>query len=206
MKLVVGLGNPGRRYAATRHNVGFRVVERFAREQGIRLGAERFDGRFGSGPVRGPGGATLEVAVLEPLTYMNRSGAPVRAALDELSVEDPAADLLVVLDDVDLPLGRLRLRPSGSGGGHRGLDDVIASLGHGDFPRLRFGIARPSEALDTADYVLAPFSADEEETVEPRIADAAEAVLSVLRDGIAPTMNRYNAAPPAPVEATDADG
>ena len=206
MKLVVGLGNPGRRYAATRHNVGFRVVECFARERGIRLGTARFDGRFGSGPLPGPGGTTLEVGVLEPLASMNRSGAAVRAALGELPVEDPAADLLVVLDDVDLPLGRLRLRSSGGGGGHRGLDDVIASLGHGDFPRLRFGIARPSEALDTADYVLAPFSADEEETVEPRIADAAEAVLSVLRDGIAPTMNRYNAAPPAPVEATDADG
>ena len=206
MKLVVGLGNPGRRYAATRHNVGFRIVECFARERGIRIGAERFDGRFGSGSVRGPGGTTVEVGVFEPLTYMNRSGAAVCAAVEELPVEDSAADLLVVLDDVDLPLGRLRLRPSGGGGGHRGLDDVIASLGHDDFARLRFGIARPPEALDTADYVLAPFSDEEEATVAARVGDAAEAVLSVLRDGIAAAMNRYNAVAPAAVEATDADG
>ena len=121
MKLVVGLGNPGPSYAGTRHNVGFRVVERFARSAGIELRELRFRGRFGRGRWR-----DSEVAVLEPQTTMNRSGDAVAAALAALPPLDPGNDVLVVFDDLDLPFGRLRLRPSGGAGGHRGLRRIVA--------------------------------------------------------------------------------
>lgn len=200
MKLVVGLGNPGRRYAATRHNVGFRVVERFAAVRGIALDAECFHGRFGRGRL-----GDLDVGVLEPLTYMNLSGDAVVAALAALPVGDPADDLLVVLDDVDLPPGRLRIRPGGGGGGHRGLTHVIERLGRSDFARLRFGVGRPPPPLDTADYVLEPFAPDEHRAVEARVAEAADAVALLLREGVRLAMNRYN---PDAVTARspDADG
>ena len=127
MKLVVGLGNPGPRYADTRHNVGVRVLERFAREHGLALDARRFGSRFGSGWLAG-GEPRLAVALLAPETFMNRSGEAVAEAVAELGLADVAGDLLVVLDDVDLPFGRLRLRAAGGAGGHRGLADVIVRL------------------------------------------------------------------------------
>jgi PTH1 family peptidyl-tRNA hydrolase len=198
MKLVVGLGNPGPRYAATRHNVGFRVVERWAARRGIALDDERFGGRFGCGRARAPGAAPLDVAVLEPLAYMNCSGACVRAALGDLDLD--AADLLVVLDDVDLPFGRLRLRPSGGAGGHRGLADVIEALGRSDLPRLRFGVGRPEGGGDTADWVLEPFSAQEEAHLGGRLEAAADAVDAALFEGVRAAMNHVNRAPASEVE------
>lgn len=199
MKLVVGLGNPGARYATTRHNVGFRVVERWASQRGLPLDDERFGGRFGSGTLATADGP-LDVAVLEPLDYMNRSGAPVAAALAELPVSDPSADLLIVLDDVDLPFGRLRLRPSGSAGGHRGLADVIEALGSSDLPRLRFGVGRPQGLVDTVEWVLAPFSSQEEAQLDEALAEAAAAVDAALCEGIGRAMNVVNRAPASEVE------
>jgi PTH1 family peptidyl-tRNA hydrolase len=193
VKLVVGLGNPGPRYASTRHNVGFRVVDRFAVSRGIALDRERFGGRFGRGRLSGG----LDVGLLQPLTWMNLSGDAVAEALRGLPVADPAEDLLVVLDDVDLPFGRLRLRPGGGGGGHRGLDHVIARLGRRDFPRLRFGIGRPETPIDTRDWVLTRFSPDEERALEPIVATAADAVEAALVDGLPSAMNRYNRDPDA---------
>ena len=204
MKLVVGLGNPGPRYAATRHNVGFRVVERFAQAGGIELSERRFGGRFGRGRVRAPDGARLDVGALLPEGFMNRSGEAVADALRRLPVEEIARDLLVVLDDVDLPFGRLRLRPGGSSGGHRGLEDLIARLGRQDFPRLRFGVGRPALAIDTADWVLQRFSPEEEAALGPRLATAAEAVLAALVQGCTEAMNRFNRAalePDCPVDS-----
>jgi PTH1 family peptidyl-tRNA hydrolase len=192
VKLVVGLGNPGRRYEATRHSVGFRIVERFAARWGIELGQRCYGGRFGRGAVRGAAGEPLEVALLEPQTFMNRSGAAVAEALRGLGVEDPAADLLVVLDDVDLPFGRLRVRPAGGAGGHRGLEDVIEALGRSDFPRLRFGVGRPPALLDTAEWVLEPFSEEEQARLGPRIEAASEALGAALLEGVAAAMNRFN--------------
>jgi PTH1 family peptidyl-tRNA hydrolase len=192
VKLAVGLGNPGRRYAATRHNVGFRITSRFARDRDIDLGSERFGGYFGCGRVAGRSGADIPVGILEPHTFMNNSGEAVAAALRELPVDDPATDLLVVYDDVDLPFGRLRVRPSGGAGGHRGLASVIEQLGSGDFPRLRFGIDRPPAGSDTVAYVLQPFSAAEEEALSGRIAAAVEAIACVLVEGVVEAMNRYN--------------
>jgi PTH1 family peptidyl-tRNA hydrolase len=188
VKLVVGLGNPGPRYTPTRHNVGFRVVDQLAARSGIALDEERFRGRFGRGRLDGQ-----EVGLLEPLTWMNLSGDAVVEALAGLPDVAPRDDLLIVLDDVDLPFGRLRLRPGGGGGGHRGLDHVIERLGSRDLPRLRFGVGRPEEGGDTRYWVLTPFSPEEERVLEEHLARAADAVETALSQGLAAAMNRYNA-------------
>lgn len=194
MKLVVGLGNPGPQYTETRHNVGFRVAERFAERCSIALDEERFDGRFGIGAIASGDGGGIAVAVLEPLNFMNRSGAAVVRAVRGLPIEE-AGDLLVVFDDVDLPTGRLRLRPEGGSGGHRGLADVIEALGRSDFPRLRFGVGRPAGPIDTAEWVLAPFSAEESGHVQRRVEVAVDAIETSLREGVVAAMNRFNADP-----------
>lgn len=189
VKLLVGLGNPGRRYQRTRHNVGFRVVEHFASRSGIALDQNRFEGRFGRGRVHG-----LDVGLLEPQTFMNDSGRSVAAAARMLPIDDLATDLLVIYDDADLPLGRLRLRARGGDGGHRGLRDVIAQLGTRDVPRLRFGIGRPLELLDTVTYVLQEFSEAEDERLVPALGRVAEAIDAFLEQGITAAMDRFNAA------------
>lgn len=200
MKLLVGLGNPGPRYAPTRHNVGFRIAERWARRTGIALAEQRFGGLYGAGSLARPESEPLAVGALEPLSWMNRSGEALAAAVAGLGLTDPASELLLVFDDVDLPFGRLRLRPRGGAGGHRGVADVIEALGHSDFPRLRFGVGRPEGALDTADWVLEPFSEDEEQRLPERLEAACDAVDAALLDGVGPAMNRFNRdpAPEAP--------
>ena len=190
MKLIVGLGNPGRRYARTRHNVGFRIVERFGERCGLAFDRERFDGRFARGRVKDE-----EVALLEPLTYMNRSGGSVVEALRYLPLDDVSKDLLLVSDDTDLPFGRLRIRAGGGPGGHKGLEDVIECLGRRDFARLRFGVGRPPAGFDTADYVLQRFGADEESELDARVDDAARAGEVIVIDGVDAAMNRFNRAP-----------
>jgi len=201
VKLVVGLGNPGSLYAPTRHNVGYRVVERLARDLGMALDERRFGGRFGRGRASLADGSTADVGILQPETWMNRSGDAVAAALDDLPVDDCGADLLIVFDDMDLPFGRLRVRPSGGAGGHNGLSHVLARLserGVENVPRLRFGIGR-SDAVDaTIDWVLSPFSDDEEASLEARLAEAALAVQVAFAEGVAPAMNRFNRDPEAP--------
>jgi len=201
MKIVVGLGNPGRRYAVTRHNIGARIVDRFAVDCGFALTEHRFESRFGLGqtpskrsgsaedPAEGP---RLDVALLIPETHMNRSGIAVAEALSGLRVSDIREDVLIVVDDLDLPFGRLRIRPRGSSAGHRGLEDIAERIGSSDFPRLRFGIGRPEAAISAVDWVLDAFSDTEEVALEERIPMAAEAVGSILIDGVVPSMNRYN--------------
>jgi PTH1 family peptidyl-tRNA hydrolase len=208
MKIVVGLGNPGARYAATRHNIGARIVDRFAFDCGIPLAEHRFESHFGRGripplagrpaedsPEHSANHPDLDVAVLVPETYMNHSGTAVAAALDSLPVDDIRTDLLVVVDDLDLPFGRLRIRPRGSSAGHRGLEDIAEQIDSSDFPRLRFGIGRPEPEIDPVDWVLRAFSSAEEAALEERIPLAAEAVGSILIDGVVPSMNRYNPDP-----------
>jgi PTH1 family peptidyl-tRNA hydrolase len=205
VKLAVGLGNPGKGYASTRHNVGVRIVERFAADCGIALVERRFGSRFGSGRVvltavessEGARALETEVAILAPETYMNRSGDAVVEALRVLPVEELRRDLLLVFDDVDLPFGRLRVRPQGGSGGHRGLQSVIDRLGRSDFARLRFGVGRSGESLDTVDWVLRPFSVSEEAALEQRIPQAAQALRTVLLAGVPSAMNRYNRGPDA---------
>jgi PTH1 family peptidyl-tRNA hydrolase len=191
MKLIVGLGNPGRRYAATRHNVGFRIVEALGARHRIAVNEDRFEGRFGAGRIR-----DLEVAILEPQTYMNDSGAAVAQALAGLALADPARDLTVVYDDVDLPLGRLRIRASGGDGGHQGMRDILARLGRRDFSRLRFGIGRSERGEGTTGHVLERFAPEEEALLAERIPTAAAALEAILLEGVVAAMNRVNAAPP----------
>jgi PTH1 family peptidyl-tRNA hydrolase len=190
VKLIVGLGNPGRRYAATRHNVGFRIVEALAARHRIAVDQERFTGRFGAGRIGG-----VEVALLEPQTYMNESGEAVAQALRGLGIDDPGRDLVVVYDDVDLPLGRLRIRAVGGDGGHQGMRDIVERLGRRDFARLRFGIGRSGRGAGTTEHVLERFAPDEEVLLAERILAAAAALEAILLDGVVAAMNRVNAAP-----------
>ena len=197
MKIVVGLGNPGARYAATRHNVGARIVDRFALERGILMTDRRFNSRFGRGRLpRGAGESPerpdLDVGLLVPETSMNRSGEAVAEALRGLPVEAVHEDLLVVVDDLDLPFGRLRIRPQGGSAGHRGLEDIAERIGTSEFPRLRFGIGRPEVEISAVDWVLESFSEAEDVALQERIPLAAEAVAAILIDGVVPSMNRYN--------------
>jgi PTH1 family peptidyl-tRNA hydrolase len=195
VKLVVGLGNPGPRYARTRHNVGFRIAERFAARHAIALDSDRFGARFGRGRIAAPaGGDALDVGVLLPQEFMNCSGDAVALALSKLPLEDPARDLMVAFDDVDLPFGRLRLRAGGGAGGHKGLTDVIAKLGRDDLPRLRFGVGRPSTPIDVTDWVLQRFSPEEEQALPRLVDEAADALDASLFEGLTAAMNRYNRA------------
>jgi len=193
MKLIVGLGNPGPRYAATRHNAGFRVVERLAERLGAELGGERFGGRFGTAAL---GDETL--LLLTPETWMNRSGDALAAALRAHPDLEPARDVLVVFDDADLPLGRLRLRAAGSSGGHNGLGDVLERLGSEAVPRLRFGIGRPDVPHDTVEWVLEPFTRAEEDVLERALPRAVDAVTCFVEEGVAAAMNRFNGPWPEP--------
>lgn len=190
MRLVVGLGNPGPEYEATRHNAGYRVVEQLAARCGVVLGREKqLHGRFGVGRVAG-----ATTALLEPETWMNLSGRAVRAAIEAHPL-DPASELLVVYDDLDLPFGRLRLRPGGGAGGHKGLADIQERLGRDDLPRLRFGIGRPPAGVDPVAYVLTPWSAEETAALAARLDAACDAIELALTEGVARAMNRVNAAP-----------
>ena len=193
MKLVVGLGNPGRRYARTRHNVGFRVLDAVAERARAGPAEDRFAGRYAEGTLAGE-----RVGLLAPDTFMNRSGESVAEALAGLTDVDPAADLLVVFDDADLPLGRLRVRARGSSGGHNGLGDVLARLGSEAVPRLRFGIGRPLVPTGTVEFVLAPFAPEEEGLLARALPRAADAVACFVGEGAAAAANRFNGAWPEP--------
>lgn len=187
MKLFVGIGNPGPQYANTRHNVGFRILEAFARTHAIEIDAPRFEGRFGRGEVFGH-----DVGLLEPQTFVNRSGTSLRAALDTFPGLDCTRDLIVVYDELDLPFGRIRLRPRGGPGGHRGVADVIETLQRRDFARLRFGVGRPPEGVAARDYVLQEFSSDERAELPERVATSVRALEAWLRDGVEAAMDAFN--------------
>jgi len=191
VRLVVGLGNPGAEYEHTRHNVGFRIVEHIAARHRIAMRRERrLQAKFGIGSIAG-----IETALLEPQTYMNLSGRAVLATLDAYPI-DPATDLLVVYDDLDLPFGRLRLRASGGAGGHNGIGDIQQQLGRHDFARLRFGIGRPPTGEDPIAHVLAPFRTDEQTQLGAHLDAASDAIELALAEGVARAMNRVNAGPP----------
>jgi PTH1 family peptidyl-tRNA hydrolase len=196
VKLVVGLGNPGPQYARTRHNVGFRVVARFAADHGIALDREAYRGIFGAGEARLEGHPSVRVGVLQPHTFMNRSGDAVAEAARALGLEAPG-QLLVATDDVDLPFGRIRLRAKGGAGGQRGLGHIIERLGTQEFPRLRFGVGRPQGGWQTSDHVLDAFSDEEEEVLIERIARAADAITWSVCAGVPLAMNEFNRELPA---------
>lgn len=183
--LIIGLGNPGPRYRGTRHNIGRAVVEALAERLGVSLDRVRANARLATCRL---GEQRLCLAV--PMCFMNESGRAVAPLARFYKI--PLDRLLVVSDDLDLPLGVLRLRPAGSAGGHRGLESVIAALGTREFPRLRVGIGRPPAGWDPADYVLAPFSTDEQPLAEQVVQRATEAIQTFLTEGIEAAMNAYN--------------
>ncbi|MDW8104107.1 MAG: aminoacyl-tRNA hydrolase [Armatimonadota bacterium] len=189
--IVLGLGNPGAEYAHTRHNVGFEVVDILASRHRIRLSLQRDHARGGLGWVSG-----VPVLLAKPMTYMNRSGEAARALLQRYRLEP--SRLLVIVDDVALPLGKLRLRPSGSDGGHNGLASLIQCVGTQEFPRVRIGIGSPPPG-QMVEYVLSRFSPQEQPIVEQMLQRAADAVEMVLAEGIQAAMNRFNAAQPSGV-------
>ena len=200
MKLVVGLGNPGPRYANNRHNVGFQCVRRIAVQYGSSRHKLISNALVTPVQIRG-----IKVALARPLAFMNRSGRAVASLSRRYAVA--LADLLVVYDDLDLPLGRIRLREGGGAGGHKGMLSIIDSLGGDSFPRLRIGIGRPAED-EPSDYVLSDFAPDEVSTVEATYELAIAAVESFVTGGIVVAMNTFNAPrePRNAVLRTDQEG
>jgi PTH1 family peptidyl-tRNA hydrolase len=186
MKLVVGLGNPGREYEETRHNAGFLVLDYLAREEGLTFTRSKFQALLARGSIAG-----TDVLLVKPLTYMNLSGLAVAGLLRWYKL-DSRPDLLVVSDDLDLPLGRLRVRMRGSHGGQRGLLSIINELGSAEFTRLRLGIGRPGESEDAKEHVLSTFDPQEEPMLDEVILAAADAVRTWLSQGPIETMNRFN--------------
>ncbi len=184
MKLVVGLGNPGKEYEKTRHNVGFRVIELLARRWSIEIRRRKFASLSGDGRIRDE-----KTLLLEPQTYMNRSGRAIQEAMAFHKL--PLEELLVVTDDMALPLGRLRIRMKGSAGGHNGLSDIIRLLGTVEFARLRIGIGEQRGARMVG-HVLGAFAPEEEEVVDRVVALAADAVERWITDGVEQAMNEFN--------------
>lgn len=192
MKLIVGLGNPGRRYVNNRHNAGFRCLDYFARRQGITLDHRRARSKLGTGGIEG-----TKVVLAKPGTFMNLSGEAVAAIMRYYRL--PAEDLLVIYDDLDLPLGRIRIRERGGSGGHKGMKSIISCLGSQDFPRIRVGIASQEDAadalsgrVDAVEYVLGDFAAGEKPVIRevyPRVADAIHCLIT---DGVTAAMNKFN--------------
>lgn len=186
-KLIVGLGNPGPKYDGTRHNVGFDVVDRLASGPGGSTPSKKFDGLLAEAELD-----FRRVLLLKPQTYMNLSGRSVRQAVLFYKI-DPADDLLVVCDDISLPLGKLRIRPKGSDGGQKGLRDIIAQLGTQDFPRLRIGVGDPGP-IDAADYVLGRWRNTERPVIDDALISATQAVAVWVSQGLEAAMNRFNTA------------
>lgn len=199
MKLVVGLGNPGREYVSTRHNVGFEVLDRLATRLGWiskesefdRVARANFDGLALDGPVTLGGGMQERVLLLKPMTFMNLSGRSVQAAKAFYQLSND--DLMIVLDDIALPCGKIRLRQAGSPGGHNGLRDIERALGTDAYPRLRIGIDPPPPRVPQRDYVLGRFSEEQRKCLGPAIDRAGDALLAWMEKGILSAMSRFNA-------------
>ena len=190
MKLVVGLGNPGRRYTRTRHNLGFLLLDRIAEARGIRIGDERCESLVGRGEWE-----QESLVLAKPQTYMNNSGLAAAALLRRFRVR--GADLVVAYDDLDLPFGRLRIRCGGSAGGHRGMASILQHIADRDFVRVRIGIGRPPEGFNAVDYVLSRFSPEEKDSLDGVLAKAAEAVEAIVLDGPVRAMESFNRQGPA---------
>ena len=191
MKIIVGLGNPGRIYARNRHNAGFRCLNYFARLHSIRFDHRQCRARVGLAELRGE-----KLLLAKPGTFVNLSGTPVACLVRKHGIT--LSDLLVIYDDLDLPLGKIRLRQNGSSGGHKGMNSIISALGSEDFPRIRVGIGRPQAEEQSisedaiVNYVLSDFSPQEEATIKPVIARVSEAINCFITEGIEAAMGKFN--------------
>ena len=185
MKLVIGLGNPGRQYENTRHNVGFKVIDKLSEELAIPLDRQKFNGIYGMGHISGE-----KVILLKPLTYMNLSGECIRPLMDfyDISTEE----IVVIYDDLDLPTGKIRLRSKGSAGGHNGIKSMILHLGTQEFNRIRVGIDRPINGMKITDYVLGTFTQEDMEGINEAINYSAKACEDWLQKNFVQVMNEYN--------------
>lgn len=183
--LIVGLGNPGRRYQDTRHNVGFMVVDRLAESYGISLAEKKHDSIAGGGVIE-----DIRVMLAKPQRYMNQSGGPVvrMAAYAGL----PLDKILVIHDDIDIILGKLKIKAKGGHGGHNGLKSIVAAMGTGDFARIRIGIGRPDTLGDVTDHVLSRFSAEETRMIRPVLECAENAAKTILCKGLIEAMNQFH--------------
>jgi PTH1 family peptidyl-tRNA hydrolase len=188
MKIVVGLGNPGREYDGTRHNVGFEVLALIAQRFDVGRPKAKFKAEVAEVSIK-----NQKTILLSPLTYMNLSGQSVRAALDFYKL--PVSDILVICDDINLEVAKLRFRPSGSAGGQNGLKNIIQQLGSQDFGRLRVGVGKTPPNWNASDFVLGKFGADERSEMDLGISRAANAVEAWIEHGIEAAMNQFNANP-----------
>lgn len=186
MRLIIGLGNPGQKYVNTRHNVGFQVLDNLGAKLDIEIDKAKFKSKCGEGFYRGE-----KIVLLKPQTFMNLSGEAILDALQWYKLKP--AELLVIYDDIALPVGRLRIRAKGSAGGHNGMKSILFQVQSEDFPRIRIGIGKPADTrMNQADFVLGKFDADEIPLMEKALQGAAEAVLKVLEQGVDLTMNEVN--------------
>ena len=184
MKMIVGLGNPGRSYKNTRHNTGFMVIDALCEKCGVTLNKEKFDAKYTIATINGN-----QVIIVEPQTYMNNSGSAVYGLVNYYNVD--VADILVIYDDLDLPIGKLRIRPKGSSGGHNGIKDIIRYLNTDQFKRIRVGISNNKE-IDTKDYVLGKIAKEDQEEFKKSIALARDAAIDFVDHDISYLMNNYN--------------
>lgn len=184
MKLIVGLGNPGKIYQKTRHNVGFMCLNHFAKTHNLSFSQRMDYSQIARGEIE-----QIQVILAKPLTYMNRSGKAVAKLIQDWKI--PLQDIVVIYDDVDLPLGKIRIRARGSSGGHHGIESIISHLGSQDFARIRVGIGHPQEK-DITSFVLSPFTPKEEEILKEVIERVCEALLFLLKKGVEAAMNKYN--------------
>jgi len=185
MILVVGLGNPGKQYSATKHNVGFLVVDELGKRVGIDIKKKKFQSFYGEGFLEGN-----KILLLKPQTYMNRSGEAVSSASDFYKI--PTENIIVVHDEMDISLGRIMIKPGGGSGGNNGVKSITSYLGSKDFVRVRIGIGKPKTKSDGANHVLSGFSKSESAMVEDSILTAADAVLEIMNNGLQSAMNKYN--------------
>lgn len=186
MFIIAGLGNPGRQYEGTRHNIGWQVIDELADKYNIRVMESKFKGLIGKGIINGE-----KVILLKPLTYMNLSGESVGEAVNFFKI-DETKELIVVADDISLDVGHIRMRKKGSAGGHNGLKNIIAHLGHEEFMRIKMGVGDKPAGYDLADYVLGHFSKEEEKIIAESKKTAVLAIETIMSDGIDKAMNLYN--------------
>jgi len=189
MDMIAGLGNPGPEYKDTRHNIGFRVIDLLSRELGVRLESKRFQSRNTRTKLQ-----EKDIILLCPMTYMNLSGSAVRSCADYYKIDKE--HILVVHDDLDLPVGRIKVTKHGGAGGHKGVQSIIDHLGGTKFPRVRIGIGRPRYNESTEDFVLSPFYKDQRDAIERMIQSALEACRLVITDSVESAMNQINSQNP----------